>query len=115
MGKEYTEGKYFTEYFDCLCNEQQQKVVCCLKLLPEKNLANDSFLWSKGFKEVTLDYMDIYQNDADKFIDYFKSRAPGEKKTILKDIMGCDYNNKPIADWLDENELELMRKVSMDG
>ena len=59
--------------------------------------------------------MRLYEDDADEFIEYFKIRSPQEKKIIIKGIMDCDYTNKPVAKWLDENELDLIREVSMDG
>ena len=115
LGNEYNKGRHFPEYFNCLDDLQQQRVARCLKNTPERNIANDSFLWSKGFKEISRDYMDIYKKDADEFIEYFKSKKPDDKKTILKDIITCDYTNKAAANWLDENETELLREVSMDG
>ena len=115
MQTEYAKGEHFQEYFNCLNNEQQQKVVDCLDELPKRKLAHDSFLWSKGFKQVTLDYMDIYRDNTGGFIEYFSSCNPDEKKTVLKDIMDCDYANKSVEDWLHEHELELVREVSMDG
>ena len=114
MTDEYSKDKYFQEYFDSLGGEQQQKVVRCLQAAEqERNIAHDSFLWSKGFNEISLDYMQLYKKDASEFIEYFSSKQPKEKKIILKDIMGCDYTNKEVAEWLDENELDLLREVSM--
>ena len=115
LGEEYNKSRHFPEYFNCLDDLQQEKVARCLKALPERNIANDSFLWSRGFKEINRDYMQIYKENSDKFIEYFKSRKPDDKKTILKGIMNCDYTNKTVANWLDENEIDLVREVSMDG
>ncbi len=115
LGDEYNKSRHFPEYFNCLNDLQQQRVVRCLKALPERNLTNDSFLWSKGFKEVNLDYMNLYKNDAEEFAEYFSSRNKEDKKIILKDIINCDYTNKYAADWLNKNELDLVREVSMDG
>ena len=115
LGEEYNKNRHFPEYFNCLDDLQQQRVARCLKTLPERNIANDSFLWSKGFKEISRNYMDLYKKDADEFIKYFQTKNQDDKKTILKDIMNCDYTNKAAADWLDENEIGLLREVSMDG
>ena len=115
LTNEYVKGKYFQEYFNCLDNDCQQKVVKYLKHIKERNLSHDSFLWSKGFKKVSLDYMKIYKENANNFIEYFKTKKQDDKKTILKGIMNCDYTNKAVADWLHENEIELLREVSMDG
>ena len=115
LGDEYSKGRHFPEYFNCLDELQQQRVARCLKDVPERNIINDSFLWSKGFKEIPKDYMNLYKKDADEFIEYFKSKKQDDKKTILKDIMNCDYTNKTATKWLHENEIELVREVSMDG
>ncbi len=111
---EYTKGKHFQEYFECLPNnDKQQRVVRHLTSVKERDLSHDSFLWSQGFKEVNLDYMNMYKKDSQKFIEYFKSKEKDDKKIILKAIMDCDYTNKDAADWLNENELDLVREVSM--
>ncbi|MCK5025916.1 MAG: hypothetical protein KAS15_04950, partial [Nanoarchaeota archaeon] len=89
LTNEYVKGKYFQEYFNCLDNDCQQKVVKYLKHIKERNLSHDSFLWSKGFKEIKLDYMQIYKETEDAFIKYFKSKNHDDKKIILKDIMNC--------------------------
>ncbi len=115
MADEYAKGRHFQDYFMCLNNAQQQNFVRSMKNASERNLANDSFLWSQGFKEVNLDYMNMYKKDSQKFIEYFKSKEQEDKKIILKDIMNCDYTNKDAADWLNKNELDLVREVSMDG
>ena len=117
LKNEYAKGKsfHFQEYFDCLDDDRQKRVVKYLTTVRERDLSHDYFLESRGFKEIKLDYMQIYKENADNFIEYFKSKKQDDKKTILKSIMNCDYTNKAVADWLDENELELVREVSMNG
>ena len=116
LDREYTKGRHFEEYFDCLELAEQEAFVKCLKAEgQEGNIVHDSFLWSKGFKGINRNYMDLYKKDADEFIEYFKSKKQDDKKTILKDIMDCDYTNKTATKWLHENEIELLREVSMDG
>lgn len=113
MEKEYNQGRHFQKYFECFDEEEQKAIVLYLVDTEKRNLAYDSILWSKGFKEVSLDYMDLYQNNADGFIKYFGSKTPKEKKIILRDIMDCDFTNKAVTGWLDINELDLIREVSM--
>ena len=112
MANEYAGGRHFKDYFMCLNNAQQHNVVNGMKNAPERDLTNDSFLWSKGFREINRNYMDLYKKDADEFIEYFKSKKQDDKKTILKDIMDCDYTNKAVAKWLHENEIALLRESS---
>ena len=114
---EYAQGKslHFQEYFDCLDYGSQERVVKQLTNVKERYLSQDYFLWSRGFNEIKLDYMQIYKENADNFIEYFKNKNQDDKKTILKRLMNCDYTNKAVADWMDKNEIKLLRKVSMDG
>lgn len=115
LSREYFDGKHFQEYFDCLDAEKQEKLVDSLKTLQERNPINDSFLWSKGFKDVGMDYLRLYREDAETFIDYFRSRNPEEKKVIMKDIMECEHVNEKAINWLNENEPDLIREVSFNG
>ena len=109
----YLDEKNFRKYFNVVNKDAQNQAFNALRQVQERNSSYDSFLWDKGFKEVNLDYINLYEKDTDKFIEYFKSKKQDDKKTILKDIMNCDYTNKAIGDWLDENELDLVREVSM--
>jgi len=112
--KEYSQGEYFQEYFSCLDAGMQEKVVHALKSAPH-NPAHDPFLWKTGFREVDLDYLDLYKENAEGFIEYFSSKNPEERKIILKDIMDCDFVNGDVADWLNKNELELVKEVGLNG
>ena len=106
------QGKHFKEYFEVLDAENQKIITRLIKSSGIKNTVNNSFLWSKGFREIKLDHMNLYMEDADRFIEYFESSKQDDKKTILKDIMSCDYTNKTADDWLNENEIELIRETS---
>ena len=109
----YLNGNNFRGYFEIVNKEAQNQAFNALRQIQERNSSYDYFLWDKGFKAVNLDYMNLYKKDSQEFIEYFKSRKPDDKKVILKGILNCDYTNKAVADWLDENEIELVREVSM--
>lgn len=113
--KEYSDGKYFQEYFDCLDAEKQKKVVESLKSVPKKNSDHNVFLWNKGFKDVDMDYMNLYKTDYTGFIEYFAGRTTDEKKVILKDIMDADFVNEKVTAWLNDNYLDMMREVGFNG
>ncbi len=113
--KEYSEGSHFCEYFDALSKDLQEKVVEALKNCPNKKPLYDSFLWSKGFKDIELDYLNFYKENTEIFIDYFSKRSVLEKKVILQDIMSCEFVNEEVANWLNQNEAELIREVGFDG
>ncbi|MDP2906428.1 MAG: hypothetical protein Q8O03_00660 [Nanoarchaeota archaeon] len=115
LAKEYSNGKNFQEYFDCLDTEKQGKLVDSLKTFSERKPINDSFLWSKGFQDLSLDYLTLYQNKPEDFIDYFKTRTIEEKKVIIKDVMDTDFVNEKVIDWLNQHESDLIREVGLNG
>lgn len=115
LAKEYSESKNFKEYFSCLDSEKQEKVVDSLKALQGRNSENDAFLWSQGFKDIGMDYLKLYKEDADTFIEYFKNRTIEEKKVILRDIMDYEFTNEKVIDWLNKNEAEPIREVGFNG
>lgn len=115
LSKEYSEGKHFQEYFDVLDKEAQDKVVESLKVFSGRKPVYDSFLWSKGFKDVNLDYLVFYKENTKGFIEYFNKSNFEEKKTILKDIMSSDFINEDVVKWLNEHEAELIREVGLNG
>ena len=106
------QGKHFKGYFEVLNENDQKRIAGIIKNSGMKNTANNSFLWSKGFKEVNLDYINIYKEDSDGFIEYFKTQDEEEKKIILKGIMNCAHTNKVVTDWLHKNEIDLVREAS---
>ncbi|MBL7100569.1 MAG: hypothetical protein ISS23_01300 [Nanoarchaeota archaeon] len=113
--KEYSGGKFFEEYFDVLDEAVQDRIVRALKHSDLDNIVYNSFLWRKGFKDIDLDYLDLYQKDASGFIEYFKSKDGEEQKIILEDIMDLEFISLDVVDWLNENESKLMKEVSFDG
>lgn len=113
--KEYSRGKYFQDYFICLDADKQGKVVDSLKTIQKRNPTHDSFLWSRGFKDVGMDYLKLYRENTDLFIEYFSSRGLEEKKIIMKDVMESDFVNEKVISWLNEKETALIREVGLDG
>lgn len=115
LAQEYSKGRHFEDYFSCLDSKKQRLVVDSLRPVSERNPICDSFLWSNGFKDVGLDYLRLYREDADGFIGYFSSRSLVEKKVMLKDVMGCDFVNEKVVNWLNEKEHDLVREVGLNG
>jgi hypothetical protein len=111
---EYFKGKNFSEYFDCLCDEKQKKVINALESSKTDNSVYNSFLWSRGFKTIGLDHLRLYKEDAKGFITYFQGKNIEEKKAIVKDIMNCDATNEEVVNWLNENCLDLIRGVGLN-
>lgn len=113
--REYSNGKYFQDYFGCLGSDNKRKVFDSLKSVKERSPIHDSFLWYAGFKELHLDHLELYKSDTKKFIDYFNNRSREEKKVMIKDIMSYDSTNDEAIEWLNKNYLDLIREVGMNG
>lgn len=114
LSKEYVRGSNFSAYFEVLDKDMQARVVKVLKGLPERKPLHDSFLWSRGFKDVALDHLVLYDKNPEGFIEYFKDKPVEEKKVMLKDVMEHVSVNEKVIDWLNENEPDLIREVGFN-
>lgn len=112
LAKEYSEGKYFKEYFQCLDKEEQTRVVEKISILKSKK-EYEHFLWNLGFKDVISDYTWLYKDDSQGFIEYFQSRGREDKKTIIQTLFDLDFKNDEVINWLNKNELRLIQEVGM--
>lgn len=116
LAEEYTSGNNFKEYWSCLSEDSKSETVRHLSnVVKQRNLVLDSFLWHEGFKDIKLDHMSFYREDAEDFISYFRSRGLEERKTIIKDLLGSDFVNEEVIRWLNENEPGLIREVGLNG
>ncbi|MDP2908803.1 MAG: hypothetical protein Q8N77_03270 [Nanoarchaeota archaeon] len=114
MLREYQTGRHFNEYFELLDKDRQEGIVSMVKRSGIKNESYNVFLWSQGFKDIDLDYLKFYKEDATGFIAYFSSRSPEEKKFMIRDVMGCDFVNEEVVKWLNDNETDLVREVGFN-
>ncbi len=112
---EYFNGRNFQEYFDCLGSEEQKKVISVLEFKKANNPVYNSFLWSKGFKNIGLDHLRLYKDDPQGFINYFKDKKDEEKKAILNDVMSCDVTNEKVISWLNQNYWDMIREVGLSN
>jgi len=114
LTKEYVQGKYFKEYFEVLNKDVQKEVVNSLGLSLHKS-SYSTYLWAKGFKNIKLDYLKLYEEDAELFIEFFRNKSLQKKKTILNEIMESDIANEEVIGWLDKHEPELLKEASFNG
>lgn len=110
--REY-KGQHFRDYFELLNKEQQIGIFDIVKNTIPQNADYNAFLWEKGFKGVSLDYLKLYREDHTGFIEYFSSRSKEGKKAILEGILECDYMNHKAIEWLDMNEPELIKEAGL--
>ncbi len=105
-------GKHFEEYFSYLSPEDKIKLVRKLNLLDNhNNVKINSFIRGQGFDIGSLDYLILYKENNEGFIQYFKSRCDSEKKVILSNIMDSDFINEKVIDWLNEHYSDLVSEV----
>ena len=64
--------------------------------------------------KLKIDFLSLYKNDSDKFLNYFRLLNKEEKKDALKEIIDCEHNNPKVTDWLSEHETDLLREVSFN-
>lgn len=96
LEREYAQVGYFQDYLDCLDSQKRNDVLCSMKN------------WG-------MDYLQLYKEDTQGFIDYFSAKEIKEKKIMLKSIMDSDFINEKVIDWLSEHETNLVREVGLDG
>jgi len=115
MLKEYQQGKFFKDFFTVLSSGQQNMVINVIKHSNIQNSDVNHYLWMMGSRDIRLDYLNLYKENAEDFISYFKDRLSEERKVILKDIMECDFINDNVTEWLNQNESDLIREVGFNG
>ncbi|MDP2909442.1 MAG: hypothetical protein Q8N77_06580 [Nanoarchaeota archaeon] len=115
--KEYSQGKFFKEYFEVLDGYQKENVLNLLKDCPSRNPEYDSFLFSLGFKDVMnlSDYRLWYETDSKRFIDSFQKEGREKKFAILKDLFVSEAMNQEVCNWLNKNEQDLLREVGFNS
>jgi len=73
----------------------------------------DGLFEDKGARE---DYpLILYKEDSEKFIEFFDKEEIDNQKEILELILNCDYENKEVIDWLDENKKEMVREIGLES
>lgn len=113
--KEYSQGKFFKEYFGILDCHQKENVLNLLKDCLSRNPEYDSFLFSLGFKDVMnlSDYRSWGKNDPKTFIDSFQKECREKKVAILKDLFDSESVSEDVINWLNENELALVKEAGL--
>lgn len=125
--KEDIEGrraKIFLEKADKMYNEIRREIFNDLMSKPSGKML-ERILTDEQIKEeakdafnieTTRDYgMQLYRNDTKRFIKYFSKIEKGRKKDLLNEIFSCEYENKEVIEWLNKNELELLREAGFNG
>jgi len=114
LAKEYSEGKYFQEYFDCISDRLRKKVIPNINYL-KRNSDHDTYLFKKGFIVDNLDPIRLYKEDSESFMKYFEKISDDSKRFVIEKIYDEQFVNHDVVDWLDENYASLLRDVGFLG
>lgn len=109
--KEYSRNKVFKPYFSALSKDVQEKAVEKIRSLHKQDMPLNSWLFSHGF-DVKMSHLELYKNDTQAFITYFKRSEKYEKEVIISDLFNCEHVNKEVIEFLEKEYPELLRDVS---
>lgn len=85
------------------------------KLVLSKEEENEMFEELNGLFDTGAIDLCLYKGDAKQFIRFFsKIEDKSKKKELLNVILKCDYENKEVIDWFNENEPDLIREVGFN-
>lgn len=112
--KEYSEGKHFKEYFENISPFEGKKVVEALKDL-ERKPDHDVYLLKKGFVLGEDSAVNLYRQDAQAFINYFRKLGNESRKIIIEKIYEDSFVNQEVVDWLEKSYTDILREVGFSG
>jgi hypothetical protein len=114
MTKEYAEGKHFQEYFENISHFEEKKVVESIKCL-ERKPDHDVYLLKKGYIAGEDSAVNLYKQDAQAFINYFRKLSDESRKIIIEKIYEDSFVNQEVVDWLEKSYTDLLREVGFSG
>ena len=59
-----------------------------------------------------MSHLDLYKNDTNQFISYFKRSEKHVQELIVSDLFNCEYTNKEVIEFLEKEYSNLLRDVS---
>lgn len=126
--KDYTvEGKrakLFLKKADNMYNEIRREILKDLKEKPKDKKLEDILVTEEQIQEEVDDAFStdskvyglrLYRGDAKGFMKFFSKIDKSRKKELLNEIFSCEYENKEVIEWLNKNELELLREAGFNG
>ncbi len=105
---EYQSPSYdnnFKEYFTALLPDQREEVLKSKEEQGYKNKELDEWILSVGENPR---YLEIYKDDAERFISFYSNQNPEDRIKILSNILNLDYVNEEVKLYIDENDSELL-------
>jgi len=112
--KEYSQGKHFQEYFESIDHFEQKKVVEAIKGL-ERKPDHDVYLLKKGYIAGEDSAINLYKQDAQGFMNYFRKLSDESRKIIIEKIYEDSFVNQEVVDWLEKSYTDLLREVGFSG
>lgn len=118
LAKEYSEGRYFQEYFKVISGSigkyRKEELVSRIKAL-KRNKDYDIFLLKEGFVVGEKSIVDAYKEDTHAFIQNFKGLSAESQRTVIEELYKDSFVNPEAIKWLEENYTPLLREVGFLG
>lgn len=117
-------AKLFIENANKVYNEIRRGILKELREKPEYKNLECLVVTEEQIKEEVADAFNtdpkvyglkLYKDDTKRFIKFFSKIDKSRKKELLNEIFSCDYENKEVIEWLNKNELELLREAGFNG
>jgi len=116
--------KLFIEKANKMYNEIRRGVLKDLIEKPKDKKLESLLVTDQQIKEEVEDAFNtdpkiyglrLYRDDTKKFIKFFSKIDKNKKKGLLNEIFSCDYENKEVIDWLNNNEQDLLREAGFNS
>lgn len=118
LAKEYSEGRYFQEYFKVISGfrgeYRKEELVSRIKAL-KRNKDYDIFLLKEGFVVGEKSIVDAYKEDTQAFIQNFKGLSAESQRMVIEELYKDSFVNPKAIKWLEENYTPLLREVGFLG
>ena len=106
----------FKQYFDLTTEENKKSLTARLKMLElgEQDLNLNSWLFGKGY-DVSIEFLDLYNNDEKGFQRYFENANEAERKNVLNILykLPSEKISSGISQWLSDNYSETVESVGI--
>lgn len=118
LAQEYSEGRYFQEYFKFIGGSigeyRKEELVSRIKAL-KRNRDHDIFLLKEGFVVGEKSIVDAYREDTHAFIKSFKGLSAESQRMVIEELYKDSFVNPEAIKWLEENYTPLLREVGFLG
>jgi ribosomal protein L23 len=94
-------------------NEKSKNNKLKKRILSEEEIRNE--VEDMFNTDPKINGLSLYKENSKRFITYFSKMGKDKKKDLLNVIFSCDYDNKEVIEWLNKNELDLLREAGFNS